>query len=125
MKKARQLLLPIAILAFACLLMPSAAQAFKPKIVTAYATRESGQVTFTARIRMDKRSRRNRKVEFTYKGDTTDGTSLKNFPNYWESGKYNAPAKKCYSVTITASNRSGTTTRHVRAGRINSDGCRL
>ena len=106
-------------------LAPAQAQTNKPEIVYVRATDDDEGIRFSAKVSMDKQSPRQRKVRVTYQGDTKQASNLEQPPlGFYETGPYGAPRRDCYrDVTVRATNRFGTTTRTVDAGRIGSDGC--
>ena len=114
----------VAVLVTTGILLPTQAQAFKPDIVYVLATDDTNGIRFSAKVRMDKGGRDERKVSVTYEGDRKNAEALKpNRQSFYETGAYSAPVKDCYSVTVKATNREGTSTREMRASLIGSDGC--
>ena len=118
--------LPLLLAAFLALavLVPAQAQAFKPKIVYVRATDDNEGIRFTAKVRMDKGGRDERKVSVTYKGERKRAKSIGRPPlSLFETGPFSIPVRDCYRVTVRATNQYGTTTKDVRADLIGTNGC--
>ena len=120
----RKLLLSLAALVAFGGLVPAQAQAFKPEIVYVRAEDDNEGIRFSAKVRMDKGGRSERKVQITYDGVRKNAAALDRPPlSFYETGPFSAPVRDCYRVTVRAQNRYGTTTRTMRAGRMGTDGC--
>jgi len=121
----RKLFFVLAALIVLAVVVPSQAQAFKPEIVYVRATADNEGVRFTAKVRMDKGGRDQRKVSVTYDGERKFARVLNEPPlSMYETPAYaSAPVRDCYRVTVRATNRFGTTKERLRADRIGTDGC--
>ncbi|MDQ2676751.1 MAG: hypothetical protein M3Y34_08065 [Actinomycetota bacterium] len=117
-------LILVALLAVA-LLAPAQAQAFKPEIVYVRATDDNEGVRFTAKVRMDKGGRDERKVSITYKGERKRAHPLDDPPlSHYQTGPFSIPVRDCYrGVEVRARNRFGVTKRTMRAELIGTNGC--
>ncbi|MEJ7876117.1 MAG: hypothetical protein WKF62_05605 [Solirubrobacterales bacterium] len=114
----------VAFLALA-LWVPGQAQAFKPDIVFAFATDDNEGIRFTVKVRMDRGGRDKREVKVIFQGERKNADLVDNETNqsFYETGPYSASKKDCYPITVKATNKDGTTTRDLRAGRLGTDGC--
>jgi hypothetical protein len=120
----RRLPLLLAILMAFAIIAPTQAQAFKPEIVYVRATDDNEGIRFTAKVRMDKGGRNERKVWVTYDGERKSAKVLKEPPlSLYETGAFSIPVRKCYRVTVKARNQYGTTTKKMRADLIGTEGC--
>jgi len=116
-------LLLVALMAVA-VLVPAQAQAFKPKIVYVRATDDDEGIRFTAKVRMDKGGRDQRKVSVAYKDERKNAKSIGRPPlSMFETGPFSIPVRDCYRVTVRAKNQYGTTTKDMRADLIGTNGC--
>ena len=103
---------------------PGQAQAFKPEIVFAFATDDNEGVRFSVKVRMDQGGRAKREVDVTFKGEKKNARLVQTVDqSFYEAGPYSAAQRDCYRITVKATNKDGTTTRDLRAGRIGTDGC--
>lgn len=105
------------------LLVPSSASAARPEIAFAYANTENGDVRFTVKALIDA-PRRVRSVRVTFRGVTAKATELRDPRTLYQSAPYAAPVRKCYGITVIASDGRRTTTQRVRAGHVGTNGCR-
>ena len=114
----------VAFLALA-LWVPGQAQAFKPDIVFAFATDDNEGIRFTVKVRMDRGGRDQREVKVTFQGERKRAALVGNETNqsFYETGPYSASKKDCYRITVKATNKDGTTTKDLKAGRLGTDGC--
>ncbi len=120
----RKLPLFLAALMAIAILVPAQAQAFKPEIVYVRATDDDEGIRFTAKVRMDKGGRPQRKVSVKYEGDRKQATTVGKPPlSLFETGPYSTGVRNCYRVTVKATNQFGTTKKNVRAGLLGTNGC--
>ena len=120
----RKFPLIIAALLVVAILVPAQAQAFKPDIVYVRATDDNDGIHFTAKVRMDKGGRDERKVSITYDGERKNAAALDRPPlSHYETKAFSIPTRNCYPVKVIAHNRFGTTTKNMRAGLIGTNGC--
>jgi hypothetical protein len=120
----RKLSVLLAALMVVAVLVPAQAQAFKPKIIYVRATDDDEGIRFSAKVRMDKGGRAQRKVSVTYDGDRKDAESIGRPPlSFYETGPYSTGVRNCYHVTVKATNQYGSTTKDMRADLIGTNGC--
>jgi hypothetical protein len=120
----RRVTVILAALIVIALLVPAQAQAFKPDIVYVRATEEGEGIRFTAKVRMDKGGRDERRVSVTYDGERKRAKRLDDPPvSMYETGPFAAPIRNCYRVKVVAHNQFGTTIKTMRASLIGTNGC--
>ncbi len=120
----RKLSLFFAALMVVAILAPAQAQAFKPDIVYVRATDDDEGIRFTAKVRMDKGGRDQRKVSVTFRDERKNAAPLDRPPlSMYETGAFSIGTRNCYPVTVKAQNRYGTTTKSMEAGLIGTNGC--
>jgi hypothetical protein len=114
----------LAALLAVALLGPAQAQAFKPQIIYVRATDDNEGIRFTAKVRMDKGGRDQRKVSITYKGERKRAEPLDRPPlSHYQTNAFSIPVRDCYRVEVRARNRFGVTKRTMRADLIGTNGC--
>ena len=85
----RKLPLLLAAVMAVAVLVPAHAQAFKPKIVYVRATDDDEGIRFTAKVRMDKGGRDQRKVSVAYKDERKNAKSIGRPPlSMFETGPF-------------------------------------
>lgn len=120
----RKLPVLLAALMALAILAPAQAQAHKPEIIYVRATDDNEGIRFTAKVKMDKRAKKSRKVSVTFSGERKKAVPLFRPPlSMYETGAYSTGVRNCYSVTVTATDRFGTTIENVRAGLLGTNGC--
>ena len=90
----RKLPLLLAAVMAVAVLVPAHAQAFKPKIVYVRATDDDEGIRFTAKVRMDKGGRDQRKVSVAYKDERKNAKSIGRPPlSMFETGPFSIPVR--------------------------------
>lgn len=95
----------------------------KPEIVKAWANTEGGELVFTVKVSMGKGKRSFWDVDVTYRGAKRDSTPYRTASTLFETDPFPVANRQCYRIKVKATNKRGTTTRRLNAGKQSTNGC--